>query len=101
GLVRRRRRGADGPRDVAERPGARKFARSQGGAPRLEIGLAREVDVERLELPCRLKQLRSGAPEARGRRNPPAREIDACALKLVQGTRSGRVQHRTRRVERT
>src|SRR5207244_3668753 len=66
-LVRRRRRGADRPRDLAERPGAVKLARSRGGTPRLEIRLAREVDVERLELPRRLQQLRGANPEARGR----------------------------------
>jgi hypothetical protein len=71
-LVRRRRRRADGPRDLAERPGARKLARGQGGAPGLEIGLAREVDIERLELSRRFQQRTSGAPEARGRRDPPA-----------------------------
>jgi hypothetical protein len=100
-LVRRRRRGADSARDVAERPGARKLARSQGGAPRLEIGLAREVDVEQLELLRRLQQLRSANPEARGGRDPRAQQIDACALKLVNMPHFGGVQHRQCRVERT
>ena len=37
-------------RDVAQRAGARQLARGQRGAPRVEVRLARELDVERLEL---------------------------------------------------
>src|SRR5205085_11095087 len=100
-LVPRRRRRADGPRDLAERSDARKLARGQGGAPGLEIRLARKADVEGLEPPRRLKQLRCRTPEARGRRDPPSQQIDACAVKLVQRPRFGCSQHCERRLERT
>ena len=100
-LVRGRRSGADCARDLAERAGTHKLARSQGRAPRLEIGLAREVDVERLEQPRRLQQLRSGTAEACARRDPPAQKLDASPLKLVQGPRFGCREYPERRVEST
>ena len=99
--MRRRRSGADSPRDIPQCAGARKLACSGSGGPGLEIGLTRKVDVEQLELARRLQQLRSANPEARGRRDPPAQEIDACALKLVQTARFRAVQHPECRVERT
>src|SRR6185503_6635527 len=100
-LVRRRRSGADSPRDLAERTGARKLARSQSGAPRMEVGLARKVDVERLELPRGLQQLRSGAAGARGRGDPTAYQIEARTLTLIQRPCFGCGQHTERCVERT
>ena len=81
-LVRRPRRRADGPRDVAKRPGARKLARGQGGAPGLEIRLARKADVEGLEPPRRLKQLRCRTLQKCGRGGDPAASLSPAGRQL-------------------
>jgi hypothetical protein len=98
-LVRGRRRRADRLRDLAERSGVRELAGGQRRAPRVEVRLARKVGVERLEPDRRLQQLGGRAPEARGRRDPRAQQIDAGLLELVERAGFGLGQDGQRRVE--
>ena len=81
--------------------GLRELASEQCGGPRVQIGLAGERAIERLELPCRLQQQRRGlAARAGGERDLPAEQADLGALEVIQraGLRRGRqIQSRVER----
>ena len=81
--------------------GAREPPGEQRRAPRVEIGLARELRVERLERLRGSKEQRRGlAAAALGVRGLGAQQVQAGALQLVERPDLGRRQQPARRVER-
>ena len=98
---RRRGRGTCGRGYFPHTAAKGQAAREQRGGQRLQVGLARQPHVERLELPGRLQQQRGRVAAAAGReRDLPAQQIGPGALKLVQRPGLGRGQQRQRRIER-
>ena len=75
-----------GARDVEQAaPGARHPAGEERCAPRIEIRVAREAHVERLELPCGLEQQqRSVAAALLGKRDLGLEPIQAGSRELVE-----------------
>ncbi len=74
-----------GAGDLRQIPGARETPGEQRGHPRAQIGLARQVQVERLEPLGGLEQQRRGvAAEARGKRDLPAQQVHPGACELIQ-----------------
>ena len=66
----RRREGLDGVADLQEEIPPRELPRQPGRAPRGQVGLAGEVQVERFELSGGLQQQRGGiAAKTRGERD--------------------------------
>ena len=64
---------------------ARELASEQCGGPRVQIGVARERDIQRLELPCRPQKKRRGfAAPARGEGDLPTQQVNLCTPQLVQ-----------------
>jgi len=68
-------------------------ASEQGSGPRIQIGLAGELAIQRLELPCRLQQQRRGfAGRASGeQRDLPAEQAGPGTLEVIEraGLRRG------------
>ena len=90
------RRAADLHEDVA----CGEILRQPGRAPGGQVGLAREVQVERLEPPRRLQQQRRRiAPKTRAEGDLSAQQVDQGALELVERPRLGRGDQPERRVE--
>jgi len=90
--MRRLGRRPGGPRDLQNVAGGRETPGKQRCTPRVEIGLAREAPVERLETLRRVQQLcRNPAPSAPDRHDLPAQQLHPGALKLVErpGLRCG------------
>ena len=87
-------------RDLVQARGARKLPGEQRRAPRVEVGLARELRIERLErLGSSKEQGRSGAAAAFRVRGLGAQQVQAGALELVQRTDLGRRHHPASRIE--
>ena len=80
-------RGPGGPRDVEQIAAARQTTCEECCAPSVEVGLARQARVERLEPPGRLQQLRRSPGPGGGRRDLPAQQIHPGALELVRHPR--------------
>ena len=88
----RRGQGPGGAGDLQQVAGAGQMPGEHRRAPRVQIGLARQVEVERLQPPGRLQQQRrSVAAQARGERDLPAQQVHPGALQLIQrpGLRRG------------
>jgi hypothetical protein len=71
----------------------REAAGVQCSGPRVQIGLAGECAVERLELPCRLQeQCRGSAARASGEGDLPAEQADLGTFEVIEraGLRRGR-----------
>ena len=76
--------------------------REQSRAPRVEIGLARKREVERLEGPRRPQEQRRGfTPAAFGIRRLGTEQVETGVLELIEGSGLGRGEQSARRIERT
>jgi hypothetical protein len=65
--------------------GAGELAGETRGGPRVQVGLAGERGIQRLELLCRLhQQRRSVTAHAGGQRDLPAQQVDAGLLEFIQ-----------------
>ena len=98
---RRRREGLDGAADLQEDVPSGQVPGEDRRGPGGQVGLARELQVERLEPPRGLQQQRGSiAAEARGEGDVAAQQVDPGALELVERSGLRRGQEPERRVER-
>ena len=79
----------------------REPASERCGGPRLQVGLAGERAIQRLELPGRLQQqCRGFADRASGERDLPAEQADPGTLEVIERAGLRRGRQLQRRVER-
>jgi hypothetical protein len=96
-ITRRRREGPDGAADLQQDLTSGETPRHPRRGPRDQVGLASEVQIERLEPPGGVQQERGSiAGKTRGEGDVGAHQVDAGALELVErhGVRRGQESER-------